>query len=249
MKSRTILITGATDGIGLALAHRYRQQAAQLILVGRRPWAEVPLTDFSSEVYCQADLSQPECASLIQNHLHHRQIERLDLLIHNAGLGYYGPPAAQSLDSIDTLVTVNLWAPVALTHTLLPHLRRAGGQVVFISSVVSALPGPEYAVYGATKAAIDGLARNLRIELRGSVAVQVIHPGATRSGMHAKSGMPKTVADWEKFPPAEQVAEQIVQAIDSRRPAVTLGLTNRLLRWSGRHLAGPLDWLLRRRYR
>jgi short-subunit dehydrogenase len=130
---------------------------------------------------------------------------------------------------------------------LLPLLPRPGGKVVFISSVVSALACPDYAVYGATKAALDGLARNLRLELRDEIAVQVIHPGATRTGMHAKSGLSRQQMNWDKFPPAEQVAGQIAAAIDRNRSAVTIGLGNRVLQLSGRYFGGLVDAALRRR--
>jgi len=87
------------------------------------------------------------------------------------------------------------------------------GRVIFIGSVAAALPAPDYAVYGATKAALEGFARSLRVELRGRVGVQVIHPGATRTGMHAKAGAPLERMGWTDFPPPERAARQIVRAI------------------------------------
>jgi short-subunit dehydrogenase len=247
--TQTILITGATDGLGLALAQHYQSQAARLVLLGRRPLAEMPLAQFSSNNYCQVDLARPDCAEIVTHHLATHQIDRLDLLIHNAGLGYVGPTDQQASHSIQTLTAVNLWAPIALTHALLPHLRAAQGKIVFISSVVSALPCPDYAVYGANKAALDGFARNLRLELTGTVAVQVIHPGPMRTGMHAKSGADLASMRWDRFPPATTVAPKIAQAIVGRQRAVTIGGANRLLRFAGHYLAGPLDWAMRQRSR
>ena len=98
---------------------------------------------------------------------------------------------SESQEDIENLIHVNLRAPVTLTHALLPRLKAAKGKIVFISSVISNMPCPDYAVYGATKSAIDSFARNLRIELEGIVSVQAIHPGATRTGMHAKMGLSK----------------------------------------------------------
>lgn len=242
----TILITGATDGIGLALASAYDASGARLILVGRRPLDRLEAPLFTANSYCQADLSQADCAEKIVLFLNEQGIERLDLLIHNAGLGYYGLPEEQSADSIKELTAVNLLAPIAITHNLMPRL--TGGKIVFISSVSSALPTPKYAVYSATKAALDGLARNLRVELQGSVAVQVIHPGATRTAMHAKSGISRDVMDWEGFPSAEDVAHKIIKAIEtieSGKPSVTIGLGNRFLRFAGLYLGGVVDWLVR----
>jgi short-subunit dehydrogenase len=216
------------------------------VLLGRRAPSSLDPTIFTPASYCRVDLAQPYGAQIVQHFLQSRQIDQLDLLIHNAALGAYGPVAQQMPQNIRTLVAVNLRAPVALTHALLPMLRRPHGKLVFISSVVSALPGPQYAVYGATKAALDGFARSLRTELRGSIDVQLIYPGATRTSMHRKSGVPASMR-WERFPPAERVAAQIVRAIDSPHEAVTIGAGNRLLQLAGRHAADVVDWLAQRR--
>lgn len=245
----TMLITGATDGLGLALARLYQSTAERLILVGRRPFVDTPLSDFGPDRYCQADLSQANSAQVIDNWLEARNIRHLDLLIHNAGVGYYGPTGQQSWSDIHNLVDVNLWAPIALTQQLLPCLRKRNGKVVFISSVASMLASPNYAVYGATKAALDGFARSLRVEMQGTVDIQVIHPGATRTGMHAKSGLPRRTIDWERFPPAERVARKIAKAIATEKSSVTIGVGNKLLGAGGLYFGRVVDWFMRRSYR
>lgn len=245
----TILITGATDGLGLALARYYQPTAERLILIGRRPFADLSLTEFKSNHYCQIDLSQANSAEVIDHWLEARGIRHLDLLIHNAGVGYYGSTEQQTWANIQNLIDVNLWAPIALTRQLLPCLQKRHGKVVFISSVAARLPAPNYAVYGATKAALDGFARSLRVELQDTVDVQVIHPGATRTGMHAKSGLPRETIDWERFPPAEQVAQKIAQAITTKKSSVTIGLGNKLLTAGGIYLERLLDWSMRRSHK
>jgi short-subunit dehydrogenase len=244
---KTILITGATDGIGLALARRYHTQCARLLLVGRRPLVTLAPPLFESATYCQADLSQPDCASTVADFLRSQQIARLDLLIHNAGAGYYGPIERQPFASIQELIAVNLRAPIALTHTLLPLLEAARGRLVFISSVTAALPTPDYAVYGATKAALGSFAANLRIELRGRVTVLVIAPGATRTAMHAKSGAPLDRLGWQRFAPPDRVAIAITNAIARGRPTTTIGGGNWLLQFGGRYFGGLIDRYAQRR--
>ncbi len=239
----TILITGATDGIGLALARQYHASGHRLILVGRRPFATLDNPLFTPQNYCQTDLTQPDAADTIANWLSAHSIDTLDLLIHNAGTGYFGSLAEQTIDQIDNLLTVNLHSPITLTHHLFPLLQKSRGQVVFISSVATAVPTPEYAVYGASKAALEGFARSLRVEWQGKIAVQTICPGATRTGMHQKIGLTRQQIDWEKFPAAETVAGQIVRTIETIRPSVTIGFGNKLLRaagWNGRFLLDPL---------
>lgn len=246
---KTILITGATDGIGLALAEYYKVKQHNLILIGRRPFSDVPLSQFTVDNYCRADLSRPDCAATIGQWLNAHNISRIDWLIHNAALGYYGSTETQTVENTKSLVSVNLHAPISLTQKLLPYITQPDGKIVFVSSVASSLACPEYAIYGATKAALDGFARSLRIELKNSVQVQVIFPGATQTGMHAKSGLQKDVIDWGKFPPADDVAHKIANAINGKKKSAVIGAGNRLMRFGGRYLAGLIDSSMRRRYR
>ena len=252
--TQTVLITGATDGIGLALAQIFAKASARLVLVGRRPLAETPAGRlFTPATYCQADLSRPGAADVVRDFCRLRKITWLDLLILNAGTGYVGPIAVQTPESISALVAVNLKAPIALTQALLPVLETAQGKVVFVSSVSSALPTPDYAVYTATKAALEGFARSLRVEMGdgpgGRIRVQTLFPGATYTGLHAKSGVDQAQMDWTKFPPAGQVAAQMIQAMYDDRPALALGPGSRLRRFAGRRLGGLVDWQMRRRAR
>jgi short-subunit dehydrogenase len=237
----TILITGATDGIGLALARRYHETGARLSLVGRRPLDELDDPLFTSETYCQADLSRPDCADRISAWLDVQGVERLDLLINNAGAGFVGGIAAQTPENICMLEAVNLRAPMAVAHRLLPLVEAVGGKLVFIGSVAAVMPTPDYAVYTATKAALDAFVRNLRIELAAMdspARVQMIHPGATRTGIHAKSGLPAERIDPARFPPAEEVAAQIDDLIRGDRRLAAPGFANNLAlqtlrRWPG----------------
>lgn len=252
----TICITGATDGIGKELGkqyleHGYRGRSARLILIGRRAISELDPVYFNEENYCHADLSESSASQVISSWLDDRGISRIDLLIHNAGAGYVGRLEEQSDGSIQSLLRVNLETPIALTHELIKWLD--GGKVAFVSSVASALPTPEYAVYSATKAALDGFARNIRTELgatqsRYKVDVQLILPGATKTRMHEKSGADLDSLNWEKFPPVELVAARIHGAIEGRRFTSPIGLNNGLFRILGRHLAPMVDSVVARQF-
>lgn len=242
-----ILITGATDGIGLELARRYRSRCEVLILVGRRPLSELKEELFQHARYIQVDLAHPDAADIVARSLKQWNIDSLDLLIQNAGTGYYGPCERQPAESIDQIVDVNLWTPIALTHALAAQILAAHGKVVFISSIASSLPCPSYAVYGASKAALDGFARSLRIEWSGRASVQVIHPGATATGIHKKVGMPDDRV--HSFASVADVSDGIVAAIARGRRSVVIGKKNRILVLIGRHLRGPLDAFLRWRSR
>ncbi len=231
---RTILITGATDGIGQALAASYHADGARLVLVGRKPLAAVRSDVLTEETYCRADLSSNDAHEVIGRFVTEREIDGIDVLVHNAAVALYGAPADESTDAMRGLLDVNLRAPIQLTHTLLPALRHARGKVVFVSSVAAWFACAEYAAYAASKAALDGFARSLAIEVRGELDVQIIHPGATRTGMHEKAGIPRDKIDWKRFPAVTGVAGRIRRAIDGRAARRTIGIGNAVAGWVGR---------------
>jgi short-subunit dehydrogenase len=164
----------------------------------------------------------------------------LDLAIHNAGVGYYGHLSRQNDKSVEELLAVNLYAPIRLTHALLPRLTKAKGKLVFISSVAANLPVAKYSVYGSSKAALSGFARNLRLELT-DVSVQTIYPGAIQTDMHRKSGA--TTLDTKNFPSAEKVAQKIVQAIATNKSEVTIGFANQVVRNVGYYASRFTDFI------
>jgi short-subunit dehydrogenase len=238
--ARTVLLTGATSGIGLELSRTLK--ADRLIAVGRKNARDIP-TSLGGHLYCQANLADESCAYVIGDFLEIHGITRLDLLIHNAAVGYYGKLTQQHERAIYELFQVNTLAPIAITQALLPYLQRAAGKVVFISSVAAHLPTPHYAVYGSSKAALSGFARSLRLELTGQVAVQTIYVGPTATPLHSKSGAP--LARSVRYAKPAAVASQIARAIEQRRHELTLGHCNRLMRCGGRLWAGCLDALMR----
>lgn len=236
----TVLITGVTDGIGLALAKFYRAAGSRVLVVGRRDPDSLPFSLLAGLAYCQVDLARPEAGEIVGHFVRRQDTAGVDILVHNAGVGWYGPVAQQSSDSINELLAVNLHAPIALTHTLLPYLRDRRGLIVFVSSVHVVLPTPNFAVYTATKAALDGFARSLRIEQAGQVDMITLWVGPTRTTMHAKSGVPAGRLRTERFPTPEETAERMAAAI-ARRRSTPIGAGNRLLHWFGAHLETWVD--------
>ncbi|MEM7800708.1 MAG: SDR family NAD(P)-dependent oxidoreductase, partial [Chloroflexota bacterium] len=179
--------------------------------------------------------------------LEEKEINKIDRLIHNAGIGYYGPPEDEAASHIVDLLQTNLKSPIAITWDLLNKVEAARGRVVFVSSVLSVMPGADLASYNASKAALDGFARSLAAEMGERVEVQVLHPGATQTPMHAKVGLPKEKIDYTRFPAAAGVAEEMVKAIEGRnRLHVTIGTSNKLLRSVGRSAGRLVEWGMRR---
>lgn len=243
---KTVLITGATSGLGLALAQIYYQQGARLVLVGRRPLVNLKESLFADSNYCQADLARPDAAAMIANWLERHDIKRIDVLIHNAAVGYYGAVSDQPAASIQQLTQINLKAPIAVTHKLLPHVAAVRGRIVFVSSVAAVLPTADYVTYTASKAALDGFARSLQVELGSQVSVLILHCGATNTGIHQKLGIPQEKVNWEKFPSAAMVAQKMVSIIArGERGQTAVGVGNQILWRVGRSAGYLLERMMR----
>lgn len=227
---KTVLITGATDGIGLELAKLYGDKGYRLILHGRRPLEQLDPELFRENNYLRVDLTSKNLGQTVDAWLQKAGVSELDIVIHNAGAGWVGDLRSQP---VEHLTRVNLWAPILLTRVLLPQLIKARGKLVFVSSMVTTLPTPKFSIYGATKAALEGFARSLRLELRESgVSVQVLRPGATKTGIHEKSGLEQSRT--KNFAEPRLVAEQMMRVVDGKRRAATIGSLNKVIRFLGR---------------
>ncbi len=243
---RDVFVTGATDGIGAAFARVQAERGARLVLTGRRPEPRVSVELPPGAVYLEADLARPEGAGLLIRALGDRSVPELDLALLCAGAGWVGDLEGQDAASIEELVAVNLEASISLAHGLIPLLEERRGKLVFVGSVVACQAAPEYAVYAATKAALDGFARSLASELHGRVEVSILHPGPTRTGIHEKSGLSRDRIDWERFPPAEEVATRMADLLEGSPPRRrVLGAAGGAMDFLGRHAARPVDGLRR----
>ena len=235
-----VLITGATSGIGLELTKLYAsKKGTKLALLGRRPLQQLDEALFNTENYCQVDLATDFCTDLVLNFLERVNINHLNMLVHNAGIGYFGCPEDQSDESILEVLKVNLYTPLRLSHTLMPFIKKVKGKIILVSSVAVYLPTPDYTVYTASKAALDGFARSLRAE--GNVRVQVIHPGATKTAMAVKSGLPPEKIKDAKWPSATEVARRIKNNTKASDLDEVIGLVNKTLRIIGYYFAWLID--------
>jgi short-subunit dehydrogenase len=239
MSQKVILITGATDGIGLSLTQMYKTRGDRLVLLGRKPLSELASSLFTAENYCRVDLMHKNFVARVLEFLRTNEINFIDLVIHNAAVGYWGSIESQTPHSIREVMAINLEAPISLTHVLLPRLYKRNGCIAFISSVTSILATPDYAVYSASKAALDAFAKNLRSELTCNVTIKIVHPGATRTKMHSKSGMPANKFDTSQFRSPEETAKDVFCKIEFEKQGGVVGLSNRILRFANYH-AGPM---------
>jgi len=216
----SVLITGASDGIGRALVECYRSKGWTVIAHGRRPASRISPQLPAQVRYVEADLSDTSTDTVAQ--IVDATPDALDLAILNAGMGVVATPAETTPQQISNMIAVNTTAPLLLAQALLPRLLAGSGKLCFIGSTAARGAHRDFAVYAATKAALSGAARSLRLEWEGRVPVQIIHPGPTATGMHDKAGLGDIPAR-KYFTAPDIVARAIETAIEGGKPSVRFG--------------------------
>ncbi|MGI5471678.1 SDR family NAD(P)-dependent oxidoreductase [Streptomyces sp. CA-132043] len=186
---RVVVVTGAGTGIGRATARAFVAAGACVVAVGRRPepLAEAATGHPAMSPYA-ADITADGAPERITDHVLHTH-GRLDVLVNNAGIVASGALGACTKESAAAQLATNLVAPVLLTRAALPHLERAAGVVVNISTAVGQRAWPGNAVYAASKAGLDTLTRSWAVELapRG-IRVVGVAPGAVETPIGEHSG-------------------------------------------------------------
>ena len=191
----TVLITGASTGIGATYAERFAQRGHDLVLVARDQARLDALAarlrsehDVAVDVIA-ADLTQLSDLQTVESRL--RDDARIGILVNNAGAALSGHFIDQSTDSVAQLVALNTTALVRLASAIAPRLAKAGdGAIINIGSVVGLAPEFGMTVYGATKAFVLFLSQGLSLELSPQgVYVQAVLPAATRTEIWDRSGV------------------------------------------------------------
>ena len=178
------VITGAGSGIGAALARRLTERGDSLVLLSRSADRAAALErDFARAQVLVADLADPGTLNGIG-----RQVDgTVDSLVHVAGVVELAPVERLRLTDWEEQVTVNLTAPAVLTRELLPHLRRAGGTVIFVNSSAGLSASAGWSAYAASKFGLRGFADALRAEeVEHGVRVSTVYPSRTATPMQEK---------------------------------------------------------------
>jgi short-subunit dehydrogenase len=213
----TILLTGATGGLGQAIARSLHARGGKLILTGRRLEVLEPLaTELDGSRALAIDLSLPaEVDRLLA------ESGDIDILVANAALPAAGTLDSFTMEEIDRALNVNLRAPIALAHALVPTMTARGqGHLLFMSSLAGKSATPGTGIYNATKFGLRGFAGALRAELRPhGVGVSAVFPGFIReAGMFAESGVKLPTGVGTRTP--QDVADAVVSAIERNRGEV-----------------------------
>jgi short-subunit dehydrogenase len=230
----TVLITGASSGIGATYAERFARRGHDLVLVARdKARLETLAARLREENsvavdILQADLTQSNDLAAVETRL--RDDARIGILINNAGAAQSGSFIEQTPDAIDRLVTLNTTALVRLAGAIAPRLAQAGeGAIVNIGSVVGLAPEFGMSIYGATKAFVLFLSQGLSLELTPKgVYVQAVLPAGTRTEIWERAGI-----DVNTLPEMMEVGELVDAALVGfdRREVVTIPPLHDAARW------------------
>lgn len=233
-KLPTVLITGASSGIGATYAERFARRGHDLVLVARD---KARLDALASRLrhengvaidVLQADLTQPADLTTVETRLN--SDPAIGILINNAGMAQSGSFVQQTAEDIDRLIMLNTTALTRLAAAVAPRFAKSGtGSIVNIGSVVGFAPEMGMSIYGATKAFVLFLSQGLNLELSPQgVYVQAVLPAATRTEIWERAGM-----DVNTLPEVMEVGELVDAALVGfdRRELVTIPPLHVAGRW------------------
>lgn len=219
---RTMIVTGASSGIGRALAREAALAGFNVVAVARREAAleEVATSIRAASGACAVvagDVTAREMpARIVDATL--RSFGTIDVLVNNAGGGAYGALLEQSDAAIESQWQLNVAAPLRLARAALPHLARTRGQLLFIGSGVARVPLPRQGAYALAKAAIRAASIQLRRELRSQgIAVTYVDPGVVATEFHSASHVERPPG---AFAQPQRVARAVLRGIRHRRAVV-----------------------------
>ena len=243
-RDKHILITGASSGIGAALARQFAKAGARVSIVARRVDRLTTLADqlkaegAAAITVIRADLVETDAVEHVLAETR-RAFGPVDVLVNNAGVGEYGGFAGQNLDDLDRLTRLNVLAVLRLTHQALADMvPRRAGHILNIASTAAFQPTPHMAVYGASKAFVLSFSMALWEELRKSgIGVTCICPGPVKTEFFDRGGFDARQADWVRLGfDADRLAELAMRKLTARRPVYIPGILNKIGAF-GRHTA------------
>ena len=191
VEGRTVVITGASSGIGRETAKEFTRRRAHVVLASRgREKLEALAAELADYPGRRLVVPTDVTDRLAVEALVRRTVEEfdsLDVLVNNAGVGLFAPIASGSLDNMHHVFNVNFWGAIHCIQAVVPFMRRQGrGQIVNVASVAGKISTPNLGMYSATKFALTAASDALRVELAGSgIGVSTVYPGLTETSFEA----------------------------------------------------------------
>ncbi len=255
MKGKVMIVTGASSGIGRALALEGLMRGMRVCMAARnleRLNETAALSAASPENYLvvQADVTRKDdCRKLVEATVD--KFGGIDVLINNAGVSMRAIFEEVELEVLEQLMQVNFWGAVYCTHFALPYLLRSQGSVAGISSIAGHKGLPARTGYSASKFALHGFLETLRIEnLKKGLHVLIVSPGFTTSNIRktalSKDGSPQGESPRaeDKMMSAERTAWHVLNAIEKRRRTLVLTRQGKLTVWLNKFFPALVDKLV-----
>ncbi len=257
MRNKVVVITGATSGIGKALAYEYARQGSKVVL-GARTFEK--LTEIAREIkdrggevaISQTDVAnEADCKNLIQTAI--EMFGRIDILINNAGISMRALLDDVQLHVLKRLMDVNYWGTVYCTKHALPYILKEKGSIVAVSSIGGLIGLPGRTGYSASKFAINGFMESLRTEnLPNGLHVLMAFPGFTASNIRNTALLADgslqgdSPREEEKMMSAEEVAVEIYAAVKRRKNKLVLTRLGKIMVLVNKYFPA---WLSRQVYK
>ncbi len=239
MKNQVVIITGASSGIGKALAYEYGNLGAIVVITGRNEAnlntaaAELNSTGINAHPIICDSSSEEQTRAMINEVV--TKFGRIDLLINNAGISMRSMFETVDLKVLKQVMDINFWGTVYATHAALPHLISSQGGIIGISSIAGYRGLPVRTGYSASKFAMNGFLEALRTELIGTgVHVLTACPGFTASNIRNASLTAdgsvagESMREEEKMMSAEEVAFEIRKAFEQKKKTLVLTFQGKL---------------------
>ena len=228
------LITGASSGIGEAVANKLGKAGVGMVLVARRKdRLDAIAARFPSVEVLVADLTTSSGLSAVLERLGSTSLPNIELVVNNAGFGTSGPFADADPERLSREISLNINALTRISHEAVRQmLPRGRGYLLNVSSIASFQPGPDLAVYAATKAFVTSLTESLHEELRGSgIRVTALCPGLTHTEFQSISNTSGLESNFPEFAwmSADDVARDGLQAVAAGKAICVPGLVNKSL--------------------
>lgn len=233
---KTVLITGASSGIGKETAFEYARNNYDLVLVARR-FEQLAIIKKEIEDKYQAavtiismDLSRLDSAEDLFEEIQESEL-KIDVLINNAGFGIYGDLLANDPEKLEEMLVLNMITLSKLTQFFAKEMtENGGGHIINLASTAAFQPIPGLAAYAATKAYVMNFSDALAYELKDkNVSVTTISPGATQSEFGATAGFEENIDFFDKMPTSKDLAQFIYKAMTENKTNAIHGLKNAIL--------------------
>jgi len=252
---KVIIITGASSGIGRAMAINFASKGANVVLAARKldrlnRVGEIIASFGGNALIVPTDVSvHRDCYFLIDKTL--EKYGKIDILINNAGISMRASFLDVDIDVLQRVMNTNFWGTVYCTRHALRHLIESKGSLVSISSICGITPLPGRTGYAASKHALDGFIDTIRVEqIPNKLHVLSVHAGFTSSNIRNRAlnrygnEQRETPRNEEKMMSAEKVANEVAKALTKRKRDITLTRDGKLIVWLYKRLPAVADKIL-----